>query len=774
MKPIDWQAQWIWNDLPENTPNVYLEARKVFELERVPETAMLHISANQEYIVYVNGTKAGRGPSPSDNAWKYFDSIEVGSLLRSGRNAIAILAYNFGTKEIVIEQAQGPGGIIAQLDLSFGSETQRVCTDDSWRCRRSPRWVTKVTRQHMWGGYREIYLADGEDGWEGVDYDDAGWPGAVAIAPAMSADSPWPRLLPREIPFLSRRFVSPVSIVRTEANYGTVDGAEYMLSEAGGRTESGQSTAMRIEAGTPGAMPAVVFDFGRVTVGYVEIELQAPEGGVIQLHYGESLDLAHYDTFMLKQGSNRLEPFGRRAFRYVKLVVQAASAPVAVSLFGVRFVHYDFAEMGTFECSDPLLNRIWDVGTYTTIVNSQDHLEDCPLREKALWIADAIVMGKVIYQTFGDSRLLRKCLLQGARIQLPEGAIPGTGPERNGKILPDFCAHWLFGVYEHWTYTRDEAFLAELWPSIVRLLDWFRAQEDEDGLFAKANRRPWWCFIDWAEYIDRRDRVTAVNCFYAKALGLAGELAEATDRAEQANDWRERGESLKAAIRQKLRLEGREEFADCLTDEGLSIQSTAQTNFSAIWSGVTEGEEADRYIRDQYEQGRTPELKGAFFYHIVLETLFSCGFDNRAIEKIRSYWGEMLSRGATTWWETFDPDSPHSTVPGPYMGNTPTYLRDDVPVSFCHGWGAAPTYLLTRYVLGIDVSELGDGVVHFRFRPGDVGSARGEVPTRYGTIKAEWSKGEDGAIRYRAIVPQGLQWIAHDGLDACAEIKQLP
>ncbi|MDF2713648.1 MAG: alpha-L-rhamnosidase [Paenibacillus sp.] len=764
MQPIDWQAQWIWNDLPEYTPNVYAEARKAFELDKLPEAAVLHISANQEYVVCINGVRIGRGPSPSDNAWKYFDSIDVQPSLRAGRNVIAVLAYNFGTKEIVIEQAQGPGGIIAQLDMDFGREKQHVCTDDSWKCRRSPRWIAKVSRQHMWGGYREIYLADGEDGWESPDYDDSGWPGAVVVARAQQDDSPWPRLLPRDIPFLSVELVPPSSIVRTEANYGKIDGAESLLTAAG-RSE------MRIDATAPGSMPAVVFDFGSEKVGYVELEAYAPEGGVIQLHYGESLDLAHYDTFILKKGLNRLEPFGRRAFRYVKLVVQAAPAVVTVSLFRVRFVHYAFDQTGSFECSDPLLNRIWQVGVYTTIVNSQDHLEDCPLREKALWVADAIVMGKVIYQTFGDSRLLRKCLLQGARIQLAEGAIPGTGPERNGKILPDFCAHWLFGVYEHWTYTRDEAFLQELWPAIVRLLEWFRVQEDADGLFAKANRRPWWCFIDWADYIDRRDRVTALNCFYAKALVVAGELAEAVGEGERKDEWHGRASRLRAAIRQHLRHEGRPEFADCLTDEGLSPQSTAQTNFAAIWSGVTEGDEAERYVRDEYEQGRTPELKGAFFYHIVLETLFSHGFDHRAIGKIRSYWGEMLARGATTWWETFDPESPHCTVPGPFQGNTPTYLRDDVPVSFCHGWGAAPTYLLTRYVLGIDVSALGEGVVHLRFRPGDVRSARGEVPTPYGSVKVEWSKDDEGVLTYRASVPQGLRWVAHDGLDGYNDIS---
>lgn len=118
---------------------------------------------------------------------------------------------------------------------------------------------------------------------------------------------------------------------------------------------------------------------------------------------------------------------------------------------------------------------------------------------------------------------------------------------------------------------------------------------------------------------------------------------------------------------------------------------------------MLEPAEAGRFPDEWYECGRTPALKWAFFYHIVLEALIANGRTGRALEEIRSYWGGMLERGATTWWETFDPSTPACTVPSPYHGNTPTYLADHIPVRFCHGWGAAPTYVLTQYVLGVDV-----------------------------------------------------------------------
>ncbi|GIP39478.1 hypothetical protein J31TS4_27580 [Paenibacillus sp. J31TS4] len=748
---MEWQAEWIWNKLPEGTPNVYLEARKSFVLDAEPLRANLFLSANQEYLVYLNGNEIGRGPSPSDQQWKYYDEYEVGEYLHKGENVLAVVTYNFGTKDIVTGQMQGPGGVLAELAIESAASVLTIATDSAWKVRRSPRWVEQVSRQHQWGGFREIYRVDREDGWQQVDYDDTSWEHAVVVERPGAADARWPRLLPREIPPLHRELLKPQAVVRTDANFGGIEGEENLLAS------SEPGSGMKLDASKPGSLPGALFDYGKEVVGYPELDVEASQGGIVQLWYGESLDLELYDTFLLKGGQNQLKPFGRRAFRFLYVTVQAAASPVTISRLETESVHYDFDPAGTFRCSDPLLNRIWEIGTYTTMVNSQEHLEDCPLREKALWVADAVVMGKVIYHVFGEERLLRKCLLQGARIQNVDGSIPGTGPERNAFLLPDFNAHWLFGVYQHWLFTRDGSFVSEVWPAVDKLMDWFHRQEDEEGLFARADRPGWWCFIDWAEYIDRRDRVTAMSCFYYKALRTASELAGAAGKPSRAAEWLQRSERLRQTIRETMRVPGFPVFADCIGPDGLSSTITAQTNFAAIWCGVMEEEEAARFLEEWFFAGKTPALKGAFFYHIVLECLIRLNRAADALGLMRSYWGGMIERGATTWWETFDPSTPACTVPSPYQGNTPTYLMDHIPVSHCHGWGASPTYVLTQSVLGIDVSRSGNGEIRFDPHPGNLEWAEGSVPTRYGPIHAAWKKAEDGVLDCELTVPASMK-----------------
>ncbi|MFD0716101.1 alpha-L-rhamnosidase C-terminal domain-containing protein [Paenibacillus sp. GCM10027626] len=190
---------------------------------------------------------------------------------------------------------------------------------------------------------------------------------------------------------------------------------------------------------------------------------------------------------------------------------------------------------------------------------------------------------------------------------------------------------------------------------------------------------------------------------------------------------------------------------------------TAQTNFAAAWSGIMEEAEVLAFVREDYLAERLPPIRGAFFYHIVLETLFEYGFSEEAVQLIRSYWGAMLERGATTWWETFDLSLPFPTTPSPYMGHTPTYLQDSIPVSLSHGWGASPTYLLSREVLGADLSEAGIGKLVIQPKPVQgVDWAEGVIATKHGELWIAWRRQEDGSLFVQAAIPAAFSKVEAD------------
>ena len=73
-----------------------------------------------------------------------------------------------------------------------------------------------------------------------------------------------------------------------------------------------------------------------------------------------------------------------------------------------------------------------------------------------------------------------------------------------------------------------------------------------------------------------------------------------------------------------------------------------------------------------------------------------------------------------------------------------TKENDRLTRSHCHGWSSAPTYFLSRFILGVQPAEPGfkKAIINPHF--GDLKWARGTYPTPQGVIKVEWKKLENG------------------------------
>ena len=65
----------------------------------------------------------------------------------------------------------------------------------------------------------------------------------------------------------------------------------------------------------------------------------------------------------------------------------------------------------------------------------------------------------------------------------------------------------------------------------------------------------------------------------------------------------------------------------------------------------------------------------------VLEALGKNDQIPEGLDIIENYYGHMLDRGATIWWERFDADQYHTA-------------------SLSHVWGGSPTWFMSTYVLG--------------------------------------------------------------------------
>src|SRR5215831_7860307 len=98
-----WSAQWITApDAPERDQAV-LHFRKVVQIVEKPQHFLIHVSADNQFVFYVNQQRVGSGPSRSDlHHWRY-ETYDIAGVLHAGSNVLAATVWNFGTHAAIAQ-----------------------------------------------------------------------------------------------------------------------------------------------------------------------------------------------------------------------------------------------------------------------------------------------------------------------------------------------------------------------------------------------------------------------------------------------------------------------------------------------------------------------------------------------------------------------------------------------------------------------------------------------------------------------------------------------
>ena len=767
--------------------NAFWYFRRVFDLPSKPREAIAHVSADARYRLYVNGTLVGRGPARCDPAFQDVDSHDIAPHLRAGRNAIAVLVHSYGRDMSWYQlppalhlAAFGCAALFFQCDVaSEDGNVVSIDSDSSWRCRKSDAWEQDT----MFGpvGFMEVFDArKAPSGWTFAQFDDGDWELAtVPSLPALNMASPirpFPNMVPRSIPYLSEADRLPAALLTTADIEPASDAADpFEQAERETLTEAATSRidgADGISNGAPVTIAPsatrdalIVVDFGDTVTGYPRIDIDATAGTIIDVAYSERLrdgkpelpnrgpiTSSTVHRYIARDGRQTWEKFEWVGFRYLQLTVRNREGPVVLHRLSINETGYPVEERGAFECSDPLLNRIWAAGATTVRRCMHDGYEDCPSREQRQWVGDLYVEGLTNYAAFGDTKLIARALRQVPQSQRSDGiaamATPGDLAALRAITIPDWGLCWIFALGEYVRFTGDLALVDEVFPSALRLLDWFHRFVDENGLL---NNVPEWNFVDWAQ-VDRRGEGTAYNALYYRALRTGEDLARAVAMPLVSQRLRSRAESLREAINARLWDEKSGVYVDCYVDGRQSKRISQQSNAACIACGVAPRERWDRIFRTILDGSRltvtavgmtgAPEpptppfdeelhvvLAQPYFMHHVHRALVDAGRYDYLLDNIRLRWGAMIEAGATTIWEVWHPQA-----------------------SQCHGWSTTPTFDLSTEVLG--VAPLAPGFSRFRIapQPVDLSWAKGVFPTVKGDVAVSWSR-DDRSFRLETSLP---------------------
>ncbi len=778
---FEFQARWIAPAGSEKEANYTFRALKIFELSRLPEhPAQLRISADSVYRVWLNGVEIGAGPIRGTMSLQYYDCYHVHSLLRLGRNVLAVMVHCVNEDNFTVDTAQP--GLIAEL-----SGCTR--TDGTWLVAPAPDWRRDV----------EYYAAQiGRAEWRDFRHEPSGWLAGEGVsrwmaAKAVAAESRLltKKLVARDIPAL-RESIHPaatIPVIKLVADAGDPNdihiarqSTQEASFEAPPRLAAGAVRLLRSdeaqtwEIPVPGEGRGVTFvaDFQCEVSGALELEVTGMAGTIVDIAYEEELSgdrlraehgdgqgIYHFADRYILDGKRRTlgTTLTERGFRMVQVTFRQLRHPVKVHAIRAVDRRYPVAFRGSFFCDDMMLNRIWEISCRTLSSCMQDVFVDCPWRERAYWVNDLIVENRTSLQAFGASAIHPRAFRLAFSQSAPSGLLPAVCPapihHHPNSPWPnlsfDIPATNLYiarMLHDYWMYSGDRETVYRHLSTLEGTLELFHGWTDADGLLDLPPGL--WNFVDWSfelTGIDLTGKRTAIlQAFYRMALKDFLELARAVGFHTKQEVFRERYERSGEAFRRFFDpATGR--LADWVeTDGSLSAHSSQLAYALAILTdAVPEAYWPQAAAGLEDPQALMPE----FYMHcFVLQAMPRCDRTEAAVQRVRQLWGRCALAGADVWWEC-----------GVQEFGKKAFRGDG---SLCHGFASSPVDVLQSVVAGI--SPLEAGFRRFRCHPqlGELRFLRCEVPTPTGSIGLEVERLTEG-LRLILRVPPESEACLDDG-----------
>jgi len=737
-------AKWIWYELHEfDLVNSWMHARRTFDLGTVPKTALVHVTADSNYRLYVNGEHVHRGPARGfQRSWPY-DTVDIAPYLRKGKNVIAALVHCLGIGTFGYYH-EGNAGFL--LWGKIGDED--VSTNKAWKVRAAPGFIRTMTRVSLELNFQEIFEGRYDDGtWPTADYDDKEWKEPFCRS---FGCMPWPKLEARGIPSLKEEIVLPQRLVseaqgKCKEAYDVPTNIVRMYREERKRwartrakltIENGWAR-LQVPPTGEDRFRTYCIDFGKEVVGSLELDVTGSKGNeIVDTLVCEAVDklapifqpitvagrLSFGNRLYLREGRTRHEQFDHWGQRYLVIVVRDSQTALDLRL-RLHWVGYPLDVKATFRSSDKRLDRIYDMCVWSQQCCMLDSYIDCPWREQAQWWGDARVQGRNTFFLSADSRLFVRGIRQLGTQESNNGLTYGVTPTVSHRcILPDFSLVWILTHWDYYWQTGDLSLFKEYRERIHRLLEYFRQSTAKNGLIPYDDR--YWLFLDWHPLF-KEGYPTVYNLLYLWALRKASDMFKLTGDRKYAQLYGGRAKTLELTIKKRLWNRKNHLFLGGLDWEGKpvengSVHSLALAMLLDLFPELHQ-EWVDRHLVPMIKGKYTSKIvPSPYFMYYIFEALKKAGRHAEVVDCIRRWWGSMLDRGLTTTEEVWN------AKPG--------------KESLCHAWSAHPIIHLSNILLGIWQEAPGWKKVKFSPSLLNLRSVHGKVAVPQGIIEVDWER----------------------------------
>lgn len=752
-----WSARWItgpgqnlspFRIASDKTLKEYgvFKFRKTFNLDSKPGKFVVHVSGDNRYKLYVNGTQVVHGPARGDLYFWNFETVDMAPYLKAGSNVVSAVVWNDGEFK--------PEAQITYLTafiLQGDTEQEEILnTNDSWITIKDesyqPRAVS-VPGYYVAGPGEFVDMNKHVENWTAASIDETGWTKARTLGAGTTKEAArngrgW-MLVPSPIPHMEM----------------TVERLQSTRRAEGVQVPSGfpaQKTSFTIPANTEAT---ILLDQGHLTNAYPTIDFGGGKNAAIKMAYAEGLYLVDSETGRAsREKGNRNEVDGKifigkadsiisngkasqsytpnwyRTYRYLQLSVKTGAEPLTINDLYGTFTGYPLQKTSNLVVDNDDMHTIVDIGWRTARLCAHETYMDCPYYEQLQYIGDARIQAMVTMYNTKDHRLVRQALDLMDHSRIPEGITLSRYPTDLDQQITTFSLWWVAMVYDYYMYDNDHESIERLLPGTRQVMSFYERYQQEDG---SIKNLPYWLFTDWNRTegwdfgqapIGENGESSVLDMQLIYVLRLAAEVEKGMGINELGEDYLERARQLEATVKRKYWDDAKGLFAD--TEKHNLFSQHA--NSLAILSGVVKGDQAKKVATNMLAV-KSIAPATIYFKYYLHQALTEAGMGDDYLNWL-DIWKENINMGLTTWAETSEVSSSRSDS---------------------HAWGSSPNIEFYRIILGIDTDAPGFAKVKIEPHLGDLKNISGTMPHPMGDISVSYEM-KNNKLSAKISLPSGV------------------
>lgn len=443
-----------------------------------------------------------------------------------------------------------------------------------------------------------------------------------------------------------------------------------------------------------------------------------------------------------------------QGFRFVQ-IEGLTEAPLLENCTGY-FIYDKMASTSTFECSNPLLNRLHQAAYNGIRSNYKGMPTDCPQRDERLgWLGDRFT-GAYGESFLFDNRLLYLKWLQDIEdTQDSLGQVAHIAPQywlrlRSANVT--WCGTYISIAYMLLQRYGDERGFRLHYDSMRKWVKYITEYAMEDDLVVKDTYGDWCMPPESQEMIHSKDpsRITektvlSSTVFY-QLLGYMQIFAQRLGKQDDSQEYHELAARIKQAYNARFFHPETAQYSN----------NTVTANLLSLANGlVPEGEE-ERVMANIVDVTRnrfdSHVSVGVLGIQHLMRTLTRNGQAELAyqIATNTSYpsWGYMLEHDATTIWELWNGDTANPAMNSAnhvmLLGDVLLWMYEDLA-------GIRPISDVET-----DKPYAYEQLYMKPYFAPDLDYVKASYQSVNGLIRSEWKRQADGTIRWTVDLPQGV------------------